>query len=157
MTTLNTNLDKIVINFASANQTKELILSDLPTETIDYLLQGATRKFNDSVNSMAKAAKDKGEEVDYNKLIEIVINKAKTGDFAESHQPNPDKAFKVFVLQYLRNVAKIPAKTLESVKGATPEVILATAFPNKTKKAITNGLDLLHKQFELTQVSLDLF
>lgn len=157
MLTLKTNLESISINFASANQIVEVSLKDLPIETIDYLLQGATRKFNDAVNSKVKELKSKGESVDYQKLIDEQIEKIKTGNFETQRQASGDSAFRQFVINHLKTVAGIPAKRFESLKGATVKVILSTIYDDKTDEQIDKAVELYKNLYESTKITLDLF
>ena len=159
--TINTNLDSITINFASANRIESLSLADLPTESIDYLLQGGTRKFNDSINSKVADLKKQGAEYDINSLIDDLIEKIKTGDLAESRKADPDKAFKDFVISQLK-LAGIKSETLKTVKGATVKVILQTVKPDltdeKTDKLIANfkkKYDAMQKLFADSLIDID--
>lgn len=159
--TINTNLESISINFASANRVESLNIADLPTETIDYLLQGGTRKFNDSINSKVADLKKQGAEYDINNLIDDLLTKIKSGDLSESRKADPDKAFKDFVLSQLK-LAGIKADVLKDVKGATVKVILQTAKPaltdEQTEKLIANfrkKYDQMQKLFAESIIDLD--
>ena len=161
MNTINTNLNSITINFASANRIESLNIADLPTETIDYLLQGGTRKFNDSINSKVADLKKQNIEYDINALINDLIEKIKSGDLAESRKADPEKAFKDFVLSQLK-LAGIKSEVLKSVKGATVKVILQTAKPtltdDQTEKLIGNfkkKYDQMQKLFAESIIDMD--
>lgn len=157
MLELKTNLESISINFKSANQIVEVRLSDLPIATIDYLLQGATRKFNDAVNSKARELRESGEAVNYQLLIDEQLDRINTGNFNEQRQASGDSAFRQFVINQLKTVYKIPAKTFESLKGATPKVILQSVFADKSDEQIDSAVAQLKTLYESTQVTLDLF
>ena len=106
--TINTNLESISINFASANRVESLNIADLPVETIDYLLQGGTRKFNDSINSKVADLKKQGVEYDINGLIDDLLVKIKSGDLSESRKADPDKAF-IFHPDFLGRIQRVSA------------------------------------------------
>lgn len=158
---IKTNLNTISINFASAQRIESLQISELPIETIDYLLQGGTRKFNDSINSKVADLRKSGESFDINSLIDDLIEKIKTGDLAESRKADPDKAFKDFVLSQLK-LAGIKSETLKAVKGGTVKVILQTVKPDltdeKTDKLIANfkkKYDAMQKLFADSLIDID--
>lgn len=148
--TINTTLESISINFASANRVESLQIADLPTETIDYLLQGGTRKFNDSINSKVADLKKQGAEYDINSLIDDLIEKIKTGDLSESRKASPDSAFKNFVLGQLR-LAGIKADILKQVKGATVKVILQTVKPGLTEEKADKLITNFKKKYDAMQ------
>lgn len=148
--TINTNLDSISINFASANRIETLSIADLPTETIDYLLQGGTRKFNDSINSKVADLKKQNVEYDINALIDDLLDKIKAGDLAESRKADPDKAFKDFVLSQLK-LAGIKSDILKPVKGATVKVILQTAKPTLTDEQTDKLIGNFKKKYDAMQ------
>lgn len=159
--TINTNLNSITINFASVQRVESLQINDLPIETIDYLLQGGTRKFNDSINSKVADLRKNGESFDINALIDDLIEKIKTGDLAESRKADPDKAFKDFVISQLK-LAGIKAEILKTVKGATVKVILQTVKPDltdeKTEKLIANfkkKYDQMQKLFAESLIDIE--
>lgn len=159
--TITTNLNSISINFASAQRVESLQISELPIETIDYLLQGGTRKFNDSINSKVADLRKTGESFDINNLIDNLIEKIKTGDLAESRKADPDKAFKDFVTSQLK-LAGIKAETLKAVKGATVKVILQTVKPDltdeKTEKLIVDfkkKYDTMQKLFADSLIDIE--
>ena len=159
--TINTNLNSISINFASAQRVESLQISELPIETIDYLLQGGTRKFNDSINSKVADLRKNGETFDINTLINDLIEKIKTGDLAESRKADPDKAFKDFVISQLK-LAGVKSEVLKAVKGATVKVILQTVKPDltdeKTDKLIANfkkKYDQMQKLFADSLVDIE--
>jgi len=150
MTQLNTNLDSITINFASANRIESLSLADLPTESIDYLLQGGTRKFNDSINSKVADLKKQGADYDINSLIDDLIEKIKTGDLSEGRKASPDSAFKNFVLGQLK-LAGIKSDILKQVKGATVKVILQTVKPDLTDDKADKLIASFKKKYDAMQ------
>lgn len=152
--TLQTHLTEVTINFKSANRIEKLNLSDLPIETIDFLLQGGTRKFNDMVNSKASAIKESGKTIEYDKLVNEMMDKILSGNLSEMRTASTDKAFRDFLINQLKTLYKIPAKVFDSVKGATPEVILATAYPDFDTDKVNEVLSLFRQQYEQTQIVL---
>ena len=157
MLNLKTSLESISINFKSAEQIVEVKLADLPTATIDYLLQGATRKFNDAVNSKAREIREAGGVVNYQQLINEQLERINTGNFSEARQASGDSAFRQFVINQLKTVYKIPAKTFDNLKGATPKVILQSVFVDKSEEQIDSAVSQLKTLWESTQITLDLF
>ena len=155
MINVKTNLEKIVVKFEKAEVVKEYALKDLPIGTIDYLLQGATRKFNDSVNSKARELREKGEKVDYAALIAEVEDRILTGKFNEPRQASEHAAFRNFVISQLKTVYKVPAKLFDSCKGATVRVILATAFGISDESRLEKAETLFREQYEQTQIRID--
>ena len=149
MLTLKTNLETIKINFAAAEQMVEVNLAELPIETIDYLLQGATRKFNDAVNSEAKELRAKGEPVDYAELINKQIERIKSGNFAATRSNDPEVAFKKFVIETLKTLKKITNKDIDSLKGLTVENIIKAVYKDKTSAEVKKAVETLRQRYAI--------
>lgn len=149
MLTLKTNLESIKINFAAAEQTVEVKLGDLPIETIDYLLQGATRKFNDAVNSEAKELRAKGESVNYAQLIDKQIERIKSGNFTATRSNDPEVAFKKFVIETLKTLKKVTNKDIENLKGLTVENIIKAVYKDKTSTEVKKAVETLRQRYAI--------
>lgn len=150
MNTINTNLNSISINFESAKRVETLNIEELPVATIDYLLQGGTRKFNDSINSKVADLKKRGAEYSIDELIDSLIDKIKAGDLTESRKADPDKAFKDFLIGQLK-LAGIKSDVLKDVKGATVKVILQTAKPDLTDEQTDKLIGNFRKKYDQMQ------
>jgi len=146
--TVKTTLTEVTINFESAKRKESIKLADLPTSTIDFMLQGATRKFNDWVNSAAGDLRKEGKAVDYDDLIAKCLDRITNGWQNATRTSSEDKAFRDFVIANLKVAKNIPAKKFDSVKGATVAVILKTIYPEKSDDQIANGVTQYRALYE---------
>lgn len=149
--TVKTTLTEVTINFESAKRKESIKLADLPTSTIDFMLQGATRKFNDWVNSKAADLRKTGLAVDYDKLINDCLNQITNGWESKARAASEDKAFRDFVLNHLKTACGISAKTFENVKGSTVAVILQTAYPEKQPAQVALGVEKYRALYDATK------
>ena len=149
--TISTTLTEVVINFESAKRKESIKLADLPTSTIDFMLQGATRKFNDWVNSCAGDLRKEKKAVNYDDLIAKCLERITNGWQSATRSNSEEKAFRDFVLNHLKTACNMPAKNFESVKGSTVAVILQTAYPEKTPAQIANGVKKYRALYEQTK------
>ena len=164
---LKTNIEEVTINFESSKRTEILKLADLPIETIDFMLQGATRKFNDWVNTEAgkerlarfnenKAENEKKglkpkdiilEQEYYDGLIVECLERIKTGNFASRTRNNEQTEFKNFVLSFFKGLGTKSAK-LKELNGLTVDKILEELAPNMTAEERNKTKETLKDLFD---------
>lgn len=155
---IDTTLTEVVINFESLKRKESIKLSELPIATIDYMLQGATRKFNDWLNTEYAAAKKdaeaKGESIDEKatreSLVAECLERIHKGDFTPKVRNTETTQFKRFVLQYLKD-SGISAKDLKPLNGATVEAIIKSVLPTKTPEEINEVIAKLRSVFDAQQ------
>lgn len=164
--TIKTNLNEVTINFESSKRTEVLQIADLPIETIDFMLQGATRKFNDWVNTEAgkerlarfnenKAENEKNkltprdiklEQEYYDSLIAECLERIKTGNFAPRQRNSEQTEFKNFVLSYFKGLG-IKSTTLKELNGLTVDKIIEELAPKMTEEERNKTKDTLKGLF----------
>lgn len=165
--TIKTNIEEVTINFESSKRTEILKLAKLPIETIDFMLQGATRKFNDWVNTEAgkerlarfnenKAENEKKglkpkdiilEQEYYDGLIAECLERISTGNFAPRQRNSEQTEFKNFVLSYFKSCG-IKSAMLKELNGLIVDKIIEELTPKMSADERQNLKETLKGLFD---------
>lgn len=142
---------KLTFNFKSAGKEHTCSLADFPAETIAALLDYGTRKLNDKVNSLY-AANPEQSRLTY---VDRVLQEALEGKLGERRmQFNGNAGLRNYILTFIK-AQGVPAKALESYKGATPEAIINGLYTNKDAEQKARILAELTRRYEESLKALD--
>lgn len=134
---------ELTFNFAGAGIEKTIKISDIPEESLAVLLSYGCRKLNDRVNSQAKDS-----DTPKAGLIARAIEDLLSGNLGSGRAPqSSNKAFKDFIFEVLKGQG-YRVKDFESVRGATPEVIVRTFWHNASPEQQATILEKLQQRFE---------
>ena len=133
---------ELTFNFAGAGIEKTIKIADIPEESLAVLLSYGCRKLNDRVNSQAKDSDTPKAE-----LIDRALEDLLSGRAGGRAPQSSNKAFKDFIFEALKGQG-YRVKDFESVRGATPEVIVRTFWRNASPEQQATILDKLQQRFE---------
>lgn len=142
---------KLTFNFKSAGEEHTCYLWDLPAETLACLLDYGTRRLNDKVNSLFAANPEQGRPA----YVKRVMQEALEGKLGERRAASSGNAgLRNYILTFIK-AQGVPAKELESYKGATPEAIINGLYTNKSPEDKSKILAVLTKRYEESLKALD--
>lgn len=142
---------KLSFNFKSAGEEHTCYLWDLPSETIACLLDYGTRRLNDKVNSLYAANSEPGRA----SYVKRVMQEALEGKLGERRAASSGNVgLRNYILTFIK-AQNVPAKELESYKGATPEAIINGIYAAKSVEDRGKILAELTKRYEMSLQALD--
>lgn len=136
--------NKLVFNFQSIGEVKEISIDEIPAESLAAILQYGTRKLNDKVNSIYGTPKN---EETREAIVKRVWSEMIEGKLSERRSPaTGQKGFRDWIINFLK-LAKIKSDVLSSLKGATPEAIVNTVWATQTDEQRAEILSELNRRY----------
>ena len=123
-------INKLTFRSDCLDYTVELLIDEIPDQSLQALLQYGTRKINDQFNS----GKTKhGQTLEYfNTLLDAVKNGSLgLGTQRAGALGTDDKGIRDLLIDWLRNKCRVPAGRIKEVRALKPALIIDEIFSDK--------------------------
>lgn len=123
-------INKLTFRSDCLDYTVELLIDEIPDQSLQALLQYGTRKINDQFNS-GKAKH--GQTLEYfNTLLDAVKNGSLgLGTQRAGALGTDDKGIRDLLIDWLRNKCRVPAGRIKEVRALKPALIIDEIFSDK--------------------------